>query len=364
LTIHQHGGNVFFYSRYFNFPISDILDYSANINPLGFPRVIRNAIIDNFDMLLHYPDPEYKELKNAIAGFINAQVENIILGNGAVELIYLLCNMLQPKRVSIVVPTFSEYERAATKRGTSINHLTLTEEDNFSLPVENILAALPDSQVLFICNPNNPTGNLFPRDQLEFIAAKCCKHGVLLVVDESFIEFTLANKDHSLINLVHSKKIFVISSLTKILGIPGLRIGYGIGDPQLIDKLSLKKDPWNINCFAEFAVKAGLSDQFFFENTRRLVSLEKDFVYQKLASLSGIKPFPSEVNFLLAKITKSNLTSTQLAEKMAAKQILIRDCSNFSGLSDKYIRLGIKNREMNLTMLERLTSVLLGDDER
>jgi threonine-phosphate decarboxylase len=340
--------------------VSDILDYSANINPLGFPTGIKDTIIDNFNILLNYPDPEYQELKKSIAGFTNAPIESIILGNGAVELIYLLSNMLKPKRVNIVVPTFSEYERAVTSSGAGIEQILLNEEDNFSLPLEKILASLPDSQVLFICNPNNPTGNLFPRDQLEFIAQKCSHHEVLLVVDESFIEFTLSNKENSLINLVNSNKIFVLSSLTKILGIPGLRIGYGIGDPLLINKLNLKKDPWNINCFAELAVKAGLSDQLFFEKTRQLVSLEKGFVYEKLDKLIGIEPLVSEVNFLLAKITRPGLTSTQLADELALKKILIRDCSNFTGLSDKYIRLGIKNRANNLTMIEALTSVISG----
>jgi len=360
LTIQQHGGNVSFYSRQFNCPVGDILDYSANINPLGFPTGTKDAIMDNFNILLHYPDPEYQELKKSIAGFVNTRIDNILLGNGAVELIYLLCNMLKPNRLTIVVPTFSEYARAATSSGARIKQIALNEEDNFSLPLEKILASLPDSQVLFICNPNNPTGNLFPRDQLEFIAQKCSQHEVLLVVDESFIEFTLSNKENSLINLVDGNKIFVLSSLTKILGIPGLRIGYGVGHSLLIKKLNLKKDPWNINCFAELAVKAGLSDQLFFEKTRQLVSMEKDFVYEKLDNIIGIEPFPSEVNFLLAKITRSGLTSTKLVEEMALKKILIRDCSNFSGLSDKYIRLGIKNRANNLTMIEALTSVIAG----
>lgn len=363
MHIHQHGGNVAYYAQKLNISMSEILDYSANINPLGYPMEIKKAIIENFNTISYYPDPTYQELISIIACFEKVAGNNLILGNGAVELIYLLCHAIKPTKVLIPVPTFSEYARAAESCGAKVDYLPMDAEDNFSLPLENIISRLSDYQVLFICNPNNPTGNLYSSDNLIYLAEKCKAKEVFLVIDESFMDFVVSGNESGMSSYVKTNPyLVVLKSLTKILGIPGLRIGYGVCHTQIIDILSRAKDPWNINCFAEIAVKEALKESSFIEKTRQLVKVEKQFMYEQLSSIPGLMPFSSAVNYLLVKITNNTLTSTELAKDTAAKGILIRDCSNFPGLSNQYFRLAVKVREKNLVLLTKLKAIITGRD--
>lgn len=353
-----HGGNVHYFSRKLGLSIDNILDYSANINPLGYPQIIKTEIEANFDSILNYPDINYHDLTEAISNFFHIPSENILLGNGAVELIYLLLNHLKPKNILIPVPTFSEYGIAAKTVKANINYLYLNEEDNWNISIEKITKQLANNQLLFICNPNNPTGNLLTYNEIQQLAKNCAKEKVMLVIDESFMGFLHHEEKYSLRKMaVTSNNIVILSSLTKLLGIPGLRIGFQISHANLTKTLKESKDPWNVNCFAEIAARTGLTDNTFISQTKDLINVEKEFVYSALKNMPTIKPFEPTVNFILVKILKK-ITAAQLAEKMAARGILIRNCSNFIGLSEQFFRLAIKDREKNIILIETLKSVL------
>ena len=357
--LHNHGGNVSYFARELNIPEEQIIDYSANINPLGYPTDLKNQILSQFQMVTRYPDSTYHQLNSEIEKYYGVHKDNLILGNGAVELIYLLHAHLRPKAILYPVPTFSEYGLAAKSVQAEVEMVYLQESNNWELPIDELCAKLSSCQMLFICNPNNPTGNIFPKDKLIYLAQKCAEKNVLLIIDESFMDFITNRAAFSLIDqLSKFQNLFILQSLTKILGIPGLRIGFGLGNRQLIQKLMGAKDPWNVNCFAQLAAVLGLQDKKYLTDTQELIGQEKEYMFRSLSNINGLKPFKPQVNFILVKITHPFLDADVLAESLAKKGILIRNCRNFPGLSEKYFRLAIRERESNQLVLAAIAEQL------
>lgn len=327
----SHGGDIYRYER-------DVVDFSANINPLGLPPGIKKAIYSNLDKILHYPDPKAGKTTEKIAEYWRIDKENILLGNGTSELIYLIVSCFQPKTVSIPVPTFSEYELATKRIGSSIRFLRLDELESSNM-----------EDMFFLCNPNNPTGNLF----LGRIENKQAK---LIVVDECFMDFLPDQKEHTSIwKSVKSRNLIVLRTFTKFFAMPGLRIGYLIGHKEIVEKLRQYQAPWSTNCLAQMAAELVLSDTDYIKKTHRLIEKERNFLFEQLDKIDGLKPYPSVANFLLVKTKNSSLN---LKESLIKKQILIRDCSNFRGLSDRYIRVAVRLHKENLQLLAGLGEVL------
>jgi threonine-phosphate decarboxylase len=286
----------------------------------------------------------------------------ITAGNGAVELLYVLCHVLRPRRVLIPVPAFSEYERAARAARAAIDYFFLKPEDDFAVSVENMIAALPLVDMVFLGNPNNPTGVQLQSKQIEALLAAAKQHKVTVVVDESFLDFLPDDSLYTCRLLLKTyPNLFILHSLTKFYAMPGLRLGFALTDPDLTGRLHLAKDPWNVNCLAQIAGVAAIGDSGYRQQSRSLLAREQKLFYRQLAELPGLKVYPPTANFILIDIAGTGMTATELRELMLGNKLLIRDCSNYPGLSAFYIRVAIKQPEQNRRLLQALREVLTRD---
>ena len=298
----SHGGNVQEIERKTG---KKMTDFSASINPLGLPcSVKKNLFQDWGERVLRYPDTEGRELKKRISRYWGVSPDNILLGNGSTELIYLTCFAFKPKRVFIPVPSFSEYERASKTVGSRISFLKLSEENGFVLE-----GGFPSEGALFLCNPNNPTGNLVlesspsPRCGGGKVGGKLNRFKGLTIIDEAFMDFLPDEKRLTLIyEAVENKKIIVLRTFTKIFALPGMRIGYLVACKENIDFLEQYRVPWNTNVFAQAAASLVLDDEEYIQKTRTFIKKEREFLMEAIASIKGLRPFPSVVNFILVKI--------------------------------------------------------------
>ncbi len=343
-----HGGDIYEVKRKFK---KEIIDFSANINPLGLPLRAKRTIYENFDKILHYPDPNSRNITRKIAKYWGINEKNVLLGNGSVELIYLIMSTYKPETTLVPAPTFSEYERAAKSVKSKVRFLKLGEKEGFRFNLPH----LNKMDILFLCNPNNPTGNLVVKNR-EIIGKFA---GKLVVLDEAFMDFLPDQKNYTLIwKAVKKRKIVVLRTLTKFFALPGLRIGYLIGHEEIVNKLKQHQVPWSTNSLAQIAAEEILNDKKYINKTYKLIREERDFLFRQLAKIEGLKPYSSVTNFLLVKIEKTGVTSKSLKELLIEKGILIRDCSNFRNLNDKYIRVAVRSRKENLKLLAALKGVV------
>lgn len=363
-----HGGNIYKIFREKN--IDKILDYSSNINPYGLPENLKKEIFEKLFVLERYPDPDYIELREKIAEKNNLNIENVIVGNGATEIIFLFMKILSPKKVLIVSPTFGEYERAIeastlANDSLEINYFELKEKENFVLNVKNLETELENNyDLLILCNPNNPTGQFLKLKKLEEILKICEQKNTKLFVDEAFVEFVEDWENESIINSKENKEnLFVIRAFTKFFAIPGLRLGYGICfNNNLLKKMLEKKEPWSVNNIADLAGKTVLDDENYIQKTKEWIKDQKKYMYENLNKIEGLRAYKTEVNFILLKIEdnllEKGLDVKNLRKKMLEKGILIRDASNFIYLNKHYFRLAIKDKLNNEKVIETLTSIL------
>ena len=342
--LYAHGGNIYeIRQRYGN----NILDFSANINPLGIPLQIKKLLNKKIDVLSHYPDAQAHRLKAALSRYWNVKEENVLVGNGSTELIYLILNALQPACVTIPVPSFTEYERAARIAKSRVQFIRLLVSEGFCLKTDQI----KNCDALFLCNPNNPTGNLLMhnRQNIEKLPAK------RIIMDESFMDFLSDEKAHTLIGrATQSKKIIVFRTFTKFFGLPGLRIGYAIAHRHTVQFLRRFQMPWSVNALAQAAAECMLSEKGYIQRSRQAIEKERVFLYDAISHIKGLKPYPSVANFLLIEIKNGRLTSTHLKERLLKRGILIRDCANFRGLNNKFIRIAVRSRRENLKLIRAL----------
>lgn len=356
--MNEHGGNIYKMAR----DSGDVvyLDYSANINPLGLAESVRRAITDNLESIIHYPDTEGFALKTAIADRYGSARESIVLGNGAVELMYVLGHVLRPRRVLTVAPAFSEYERTADVCGAELRHIALDEADGFCITAKRIAGELQNQDMLFLGNPNNPTGTMLKREEIIPIvdAAQMC--GAVVVVDESFIDFVADSEKYTMRHLTKEyDNLVVIHSLTKFYAIPGLRLGFAIAPQDIAERMECGKDPWNVNTLAQAAGCAALCDTEYQRRSRSFVAEEKDRLYRIIAEIEGLEPLMPSVNFILVKIKTDNLDATGLRKIMAERErILIRDCSRYEGLDRRFFRVAVKSHEENMRLTEALKRVV------
>ena len=337
----SHGGQVYDSDGQINFK----LDFSANINPLGLPFSVLQALIENLDGVIHYPDPSASELKKALSERYDVPIKNLVLLNGAAEFFYLYFNVTRTARVLIPVPSFSEYEKAALAAGAEVEYFYLREESNFELDVDKITG---NFDCVIIGRPNNPTGNIISLDALNKISQK-----VNVVIDESFIDFLPIESARKLVN----EKISVVQSMTKIFAIPGLRLGFAVVDENLARRLNFAKDVWNVNFLAQKAGVAALNDEQYLRDTRAWLEVEKNYFVLKLRELPDIKVFEPTVNFVLIKFSSKEIANAVI-ERLRADKIFVRSCGNFAGLDERFLRLAIRTRAENNLLITALTKIL------
>ena len=301
---------------------------------------------------MHYPDLHSSDLIDGLKKYTGLAESNLIVGNGAIEIIYNFCStFLSKKRVLIPIPTFGEYEVASKLADCKI---TFFKTMNLSKNLNSFISKIPVNGCIFICNPNNPTGSILPKKQLTKIISVAKRKSCLVFVDECFIEL-VPQSDHSVLSLVKKyDNLFVLRSLTKSFGLAGIRIGYAGSSKQFIDILKKIKIPWNVNILAQEAGIIAIKNKSHITKSKSIIKKESIFLKKMIANIQGFECNDTSTNFILIK-TKQD--STKLQKKLLKYKILIRDCKNFRGLNNHYIRIAIKSHNDNLKLVRALEAV-------
>lgn len=351
-----HGGNTEEIARRYNLNSNEIIDFSANINPLGLNKNIKNAMINAIDKVVKYPDITYFDLKNSIEKFENVNSKNIFLGNGAAEVIFNIVRALKPKKALLPAPTFSEYEEAILSIDGEIEYFHLKEENNFNLDKKFIERVNENIDIIFICNPNNPTGVLTNKNFITEILNKAVVTNTIVVLDESFLDFVKDSTYYSSNKLLNKyKNLIIVKSLTKFFAMPGARIGYGICyDNDIISRINKVTVPWSINIMAAEGIIQGLKEEAYINNSISYVNNEKNYLYNALKEIECIKVFRPSVNFVMFKL----LRDLDLKEALVKRKILIRSCDNYIGLNKEFYRVAVRTREENKKLVYELKNIL------
>jgi len=359
----SHGGDVWGFCRKYNIPLTEALDFSGPINHLGPSQKAIEAVEKNAKLIKFYPDPNPVELCKSIAEYVNqpdVNADNIILGNGSIELIYMITEIFSKTNFKAVVPvpSFTEYEKAALRLGGQTIYVQL--QPDFSMENEKIKKAItPDTKIVSICNPHSPSGKLYLKDEVLDLVEYCQKKDVIFSIDENYIEFTDREQTETLAGEVNKyENLFVIRSVTKFYGMPGIRFGYGVAAKSLISKLLDVRQPWSINSLAGSVTLAAFSDKEFIENTKRTIVQERIRFAEQLGEIPGLQVFPSDTNFLLVKITNGKITSTKIKEETAKLGMLIRDCCTFVGLDNTYFRVTVRSDKDNQKLVNAIRKLM------
>jgi len=352
---YDHGGNIFSLARQLGFSPADTIDFSASINPLGVSENIRIAITGALESLIHYPDTGCSELKQALAAFHGLSPDHFAVANGSTEIIYTLPALLTGTRALIIAPAFSEYGYALEQYRWQVERFLLSPEDSFALNLEALEKRLEQGyDALYICNPGNPSGTLYPPHVIEQVYGLCRKHGTFLVLDEAFMDF--CEESSAKDSIIAADHGIVLRSMTKFYGIPGLRLGYAMAAPELIGRLSGIGGPWSVNTLAQVAGVTALGDSEYRSQSLDYIEQERKRLGSSLAELLRLTVYPSSANFVLVEIS-DGITSTELQHCLMQKRILIRDCSSFVGLSNRFFRVAVRTTEENTRLLECLREI-------
>jgi len=353
---YDHGGNVLDYARQLGCNVSDIADFSASINPLGISSMARKALICSLDALVHYPDSSHAELKRTLARHHAIPSSSIVVANGSTEIIYHLPAMLPGNKALIISPSFSEYVRALSQHHWETEHFILSPEHDFEIDLQALEQALSEGfDALYLCNPGNPNGTLYPLQTIEKIYSLCIATGTFFVLDEAFMDFCEDASAKQVI--VKGDNGIILRSMTKFYAIPGLRLGYAIASQNLVERLDTMGGPWSVNTLALEAGAAALKDHAYQERTLEYIRQERRILFEQLSQIKHLKIYPSNTNFLLVEI-KEGMSSLELKERMIHHRILIRDCSTFMGLSARFFRIAINSAEQNQQLLVALRRIL------
>ncbi|MEW6326045.1 MAG: threonine-phosphate decarboxylase CobD [Thermodesulfobacteriota bacterium] len=361
MTRPVHGGNIREVQDKYGLSKSAVLDFSASISPFGPPQGVKEVIKKSIDALPNYPDSDCLSLRQAIAGYWRIAPDNILVGNGSTELIHLIARVLTPKQALIPIPTFTEYEDAVRLAGGRCLFIKARPDKGFSWPMETILGRLDQGDLLFLCTPNSPTGYLMPEADIYNIIHACKKHKVVLVIDETFLDFVTGGEQCSFIKLAASaSNIIVLRSFTKLYALPGLRLGYLVGGRTLVKKIGRMQPPWMVNTLAQAAGIEAIKDRSYAAQAVVRLNLEKEWLIAELSKTPGLLPYPSAANFILCRIATRKIDSAALTDEMAKKGILIRNCSTYQGLDKHFIRVAVRTREENARLISSLREVLNG----
>lgn len=346
-----HGGDVLgFEARYGRPP----LDFSVNTNPLGMPAAAREAAARSIEQAGAYPDPLCRRLCAALARHEPIPEQYILCGNGAADLIFRLCFALKPKRALLPAPSFAEYEQALRAAGCAVAYHPLRREDDFTLTGSVLPAITPQTDILFLCEPGNPTGQLTPPALLRQVAARCAETGTLLVVDECFGGFLQQPQAHTMAPLLPvMPNLLVLKAFTKLYAMAGLRLGYCLcSDAALLGRMRAAGQPWAVSVVAQAAGEAALAADGYLQETRRLIGQERAYLQEQLAAL-GLRVYGSQANYLFFYTA-----APDFFEGMARQGVLLRNCANYQGLQPGYFRASVQLRAQNDRLVAAAKKVL------
>ena len=353
----NHGANLYELSAKYGFSKEDFMDFSSNINPFGSSAKARQYVIDNIDMVSMYPDPEYIELKKSISSYCKCNSENILLGGGATELISAFISTLNPKRALLLSPAYSEYEKELKKNNCDITKYYSKEENGFKICEDELINTINNGkhELVIICNPCNPTGFAFSKNQIEKILSST---NAYIMIDETYVEFTDTDVYSSTSLVDKFGKLFVIRGTSKFFSTPGIRLGYGlISDSDVKESISKGINLWNINVVASRMGEIMFVDNDFIKETADHMASERDYLNKELKTLSGVKVYETYGNFILCKIDDKRMTAAELRNSLIPKKIIIRDCASFDGLDEFYFRVCILKPEENRLLISELKDI-------
>ena len=343
--MNYHGGDIYRYKE-------EMTDFSANINPLGIPEHFRKVLLEDLSCLTRYPDRHYRKLKASIRRYLQLdQDTHLVLGNGAIEVIYKTIQALPVRRVLLACPTFSEYERAARMAGIPVKEEVLYDRKG-KLDGRALTDLLEEKDLVILCNPNNPTGTLTSKEDLLALGKMIKERQGYLLIDETFIEFTRDYPETSILD-AKEENLIVIRALTKYFGMPGVRLGYGVfHQMELASAVEERMEPWHINSLADLAGQTVLHDREYQEATRRWILEERAFMMKELEKLTDFTFLPTDSNFML--VTSKTHKAEKIQEMLLGAGLLIRLPIGFKGLSDYAFRIAIKDRASNRKLLAEL----------
>ncbi len=348
--IAKHGGDIYSYIE-----INGIepLDYSANINPLGLSESVKKALAESIDSYSAYPDVHCRRLKEMVSAYEKFDPEGIVFGNGAADILFRITHALSPKTALLTSPTFSEYEQALLNTGCKIRYLQLKPENGFAVGT-SITDQVMGTDIVFICNPNNPTGNLVDRELIYTLSQKCKEENCVVVIDECFMDFVGEKKKYSFIEyLADFDNVIIVKAFTKTFAMAGLRLGYCLcRNEDIIYKIKKTGQPWSVSIPAQIAGVAALGDRNYLTRTVRLVAEERGYLTNSLVNF-GFTVFKSHTNFILFKTLHKDLYS-----KLYKKGVLIRKCGDFNGLDETYYRIAVRCREDNERLISLISEVI------
>jgi len=342
------------------FKRDNLMDFSINIPNLPLEAGYKHLLIQSIDKLIEYPEIDGRQAREALSDALNWPAHQIVLGNGATDLIYLISRAMVFKRAMILQPTFTEYDQALKQSGTRVfNHL-LEGTLGFQLNTEKLAVAINDNQceALFICNPNNPTGQFFTANEIESILKRVTSTSFLMVIDESFIAFKDRHAHHEAIKQLMSRfNILVIRSMTKTFCVPGLRIGYLFGSEKSIKRINKFRDPWALNRFALESIPYFLNEKLYLEQLRYWCDVESRFLKTALENFERIEVFDGQANFILIKL--DHLNPIKWHDELIQKGFYLRTCMDFIGLEPCYFRIAVKDRLSNKALIDAMKETLI-----
>ena len=345
-----HGGDWAGYRAEFG---CDALDFSANVSPLGLPAGVAAAITNALPTADRYPDPLCRELRAALAGAEGVPADWILCGNGAADLIFRLALAVRPRRALLPAPTFAEYEAALQTVGCAVQRVFLREENEFAVTEEFIDAVTPETDIVFLCQPNNPTGQVTPPALVERLVRRCAGCGAVLVVDECFLDF-LPDRDAWTVKqlLRDAPQLVILKAFTKLYAMAGVRLGYALcGDAALLEKMRGAGQPWAVSSLAQAAGLAALQETAYADAVRALIAEQRPRMAAGLRAL-GLRVMDGQANCLLFRATPD------FGEKLRRRGAVVRSCANYPGLDAAWYRTAVRTAEENTRLLQIMGEIL------
>ena len=353
---HFHGSDLEMIERIYGIKKDEIVSFSANVNPLGISPLLKKTLAEKIDCISSYPDRDYKELRETIAQYCRTSPEKIIPGNGSTELISMIIDIRKPKKALIIGPTYSEYERELSLMKGKSYYFQLKEKEDFIADTNRLDEQLrDDTDMLIICNPNNPTSTVIDRSTLRSIMDICKERDIFVMVDETYIEFVDNREKTEGIPLTdYYNNLFIIRGVSKFFASPGLRLGYAVtGNRDLIREINKRMNPWSINTLAETAGKIMFKDNEYIEKTSSLIRKEREYVTKRLSSVKGIsRVYAPSANFVLFSIDPEYGNADLLFDACIKKKMMIRNCCTFPFLDNRYVRICFMSNEDNKRLLD------------
>lgn len=340
----EHGGDLLSYEKYYD---GELIDFSSNINPLGPPKGLYEEIMKGYENLVKYPDIKYRNLKTSVGEYLKCNSKNVIVGNGAMDLIDNF-TVIFPRTI-IFIPSFSEYEKRALVHSKEV--VILNYKEDFTIDLDELKEIIRPRDLLILGNPNNPTGLRIDESLLMKIYKIVVKKDAYLLLDEAFYEFVPKDYDSIEIFSKYSfKNIGIIRAATKFFALPAIRLGYGCVSQNMLEKYEKIAMPWSVNAFADIAGQFIFKDPEYIERSKNYIDGERQYLLEKLSKIEGIKPFNTHTNYILIKLLKWN--EEYIFNFFLKRGLIIRKCSSFNGLDESFIRVAIKDRKNNEKLIE------------